>query len=168
MIISYKRKQAGDTIVEVMIAAAIAGLVLVGAYSAANKSSLQIRNAQENSEAQKVAIAAIENLNTVVRANNTPPNSWLDAAYADVPIFCSDGTAAATTSLGGAAKTMAEVDQPGTVLSSATDCVTTDGRYRTFIERKAGTGDIFTVRVRWDGVNGNKQTVSIVYKVRIQ
>lgn len=159
---TFRLKQTGDTIVEVMIAAAIAGMVLVGAYSAANRSSLQIRNAQEHSEAQKFAVAAVENLNVLIKANPT----WLVAATPVTP-FCINGTPAAFASGGAVATTFAEAQLPSSTYSTAADCQKGNGRYHIVTERSTVSPDIFTVHVIWDGVTGTKQMENIVYKVRI-
>lgn len=57
-----KANSSGDTIVEVLIAIVVASAVLVGAFTVANRSSIQIRAAQERSEAQKLTAAIIERI----------------------------------------------------------------------------------------------------------
>lgn len=52
--------QAGDTIVEVLIAVVVVSVVLVGAYTISNASLRQIRMAQERGEAQKLATGILE------------------------------------------------------------------------------------------------------------
>lgn len=165
----YKRMQRGDTIVEVMIATAIAGLVLTGAFAAANKSSQQIRNTAEHSEAQKIAISGVEALNETIKSNPT----WLDPLVTP-PLFCRDGTVAATH-LGTPVAAMNDlnVDVGNVIVGTTLPCVSANGRYHTFIERVSGLPgtpsptDTFRVNVLWDGVTGVKQNVSLTYKVRI-
>lgn len=52
----------GDTIVEVLLALAVLGSVIVGAYSIATRSLNGVRVAQERSEATKIAEGQIESL----------------------------------------------------------------------------------------------------------
>lgn len=56
--------ERGDTIVEVLIAIAIVGLVLASAYATSNRSTLNIQDAQERSEALKLAQSQIELMRT--------------------------------------------------------------------------------------------------------
>lgn len=140
--------QAGDTIVEVLIAAAIVSLVLTGAFAVANASYRQIRMSQERGEAQRVAQSAIEQLDALV-ANN----SALTAPANPVP-FCGkpDDT---------------------TVIATANDCE--KGLYRISIRRAPDPGDsttafryTFTATVTWDGLSGVQQTLSMDYRTRLR
>ncbi len=53
-------RQAGDTIVEVLIAIAIVSLVLTGAYASTRRSRNAIQTAQEQGEALKIAESQLE------------------------------------------------------------------------------------------------------------
>lgn len=141
--------QAGDTIVEVLIAAAIVSLVLTGAFAVANASYRQIRMSQERGEAQRVAQSAIEQLDALV-ANNTA----LTAPANPVP-FCGkpDDT---------------------TVVDTSSDCDKND-LYHISIHRAPDPGDsttafryTFTATVTWDGLSGVKQTLSMDYRTRLR
>ena len=55
-----RRNQRGDTIVEVLIAAAIVSLVLAAAYALTNRNLLGIQAAQEQSYAQKLVQQQVE------------------------------------------------------------------------------------------------------------
>ena len=52
--------QAGDTIVEVLIATAVVGMMLTGAFAISNASLKQIRMSQERSEAHRIAASQLE------------------------------------------------------------------------------------------------------------
>lgn len=67
------KNQRGDTIVEVMIVLAVLGLAIGISYATANRSLLNARQAQENSEATEYVQAQIENLR-VLAPNSTPAN----------------------------------------------------------------------------------------------
>src|SRR5271170_6288790 len=56
------RQQAGDTIVEVLVVLAVLGLAISISYATANRSILDARQAQENSQATEYVQAQIENL----------------------------------------------------------------------------------------------------------
>ena len=68
-ILPLKGRQNGDTIVEVLIASAIASLVLVSAYALTNKNVGAIQEAQEQSVAQKLVEQQVE----LLRDASTPP-----------------------------------------------------------------------------------------------
>lgn len=57
-------KQAGDTIVEVLIAISVISLVLVGAYISTNQNVAVTEDAQERSQATKLVETQIEYLRT--------------------------------------------------------------------------------------------------------
>lgn len=129
-------KQGGDTIVEVLIAAAVVSLVLTGAYSVANKSLQQIQASQERSEATKVGAQAMERLNTAVITDPV-----LTAASVPAP-FCLTATAARVP---------------------AADSQCTAGLYRTEIRRESGSRNRFSVFVRWERVGGGPQQLIYSY-----
>jgi type II secretory pathway pseudopilin PulG len=66
--------QLGDTIIEVMVVLAVLGLAIGIAYATANRSLLNARQAQENSEATGMVKAQVENLR-LLSANSTPANT---------------------------------------------------------------------------------------------
>ncbi len=74
----FKNNSAGDTIVEVMLALAILGLVLGGAYIVVNHSTLNERRAQERGIALQLAQAQIESMkqfasvSSLTSANGSP------------------------------------------------------------------------------------------------
>ena len=148
MLMIRSRKQAGDTIVEVLIASAIVGLVLTGAFAVANASYKQIRMAQERGEAQRIAQGQTEQIEGLVQSNllyvtnPAPPSPYP---------FCFHP-------ISGAA-----------VVASSADCAQgTEGRYRISIARTAGLTDnhTFTVTVTWDSLNGRQDRVAVDYRVK--
>ena len=64
-----KNNVAGDTIVEVMLALAILGLVLGGAYIVTNQSTLNERRAQERNIALQLAQGQIESMKQFASGN---------------------------------------------------------------------------------------------------
>ena len=64
--------QTGDTIVEVLVAIAVAGAVLGGAYSLINANVKSNQLAQERSNAVKIAESQVERLRSYVNAVSLP------------------------------------------------------------------------------------------------
>ncbi len=64
--------QRGDTIIEVMIVLAVLGLAIGIAYSTANRSLLNARQAQENSQATAAAQAQVEQLVSIGCTSGNP------------------------------------------------------------------------------------------------
>ena len=62
-------RQGGDTIVEVMIVLAVLGFAISIAYATANRSLLNARQAQENSQATEIVQSQFENLRTLTTAS---------------------------------------------------------------------------------------------------
>ena len=63
---------AGDTIVEVLIAIAVVSLVLGGAFTSTRRSSNTTRTAQEQGEALKLAESQVEQIK--IALDNDPPS----------------------------------------------------------------------------------------------
>ena len=74
------RGQRGDTIVEVMIVLAVIGLALGIAYSTANRSLLNARQAQENSAATSVAQTQVERIISIGCTSGNPLCDISDAS----------------------------------------------------------------------------------------
>lgn len=128
------RREAGDTIVEVLIAIIIVGAVLVGAYSAANKSSQSIRVAQERTEGAKYAAAMVERL-------HADP-----ATYAAGPAtFCKNGTSASVAT------------------SCPADGLSGGLQYYTLVKR-TGTPATYEVTTQWDSLRGVPENVVYLYR----
>ena len=139
------RGQAGDTIVEVLIAAAVIGLVLTGAYSIANKSLKQIQSSQERGEATKVAATAMERLSSAVK-QDAPANKKLTANSPLSPNpFCL---------------------RPDLTPVPLTDSSCTVGRYGVSINRDSDPSNKrFAVTVSWEGIDGVMQRANYSYYV---
>ncbi len=135
--------QTGDTIVEVLIAAAVIGLVLTGAYTVSNVSLKQIQSSQERGEATKVAATAMERLSSAVKL---PANAALTTSASAPSPFCFDSSLNVVT-----------LPNPS--------C--TDGRYSVSIVRDSADSSkkLFNVRVTWDGLAGVTEQMNFSYYV---
>jgi len=88
-----KQNQAGDTIVEVLIALSVIGLVLAGAYATSSKSLEIVRQAQERTEASKIVENQLEVIRAVAGVASDPSTNVI---WDDSLPFCvqADGTIA--------------------------------------------------------------------------
>lgn len=129
--------QAGDTIVEVLIATAVVSLILAGAYASANKNVATIQDTQEHSEALKLVQTQVEYLRS--HAGLTGGNCYAsDGLPTSTCTFNADGSPDTTGA------------QPAfvvTVLMGAYGCNASYG-----------------VRAEWDSLTGNKADVRICYR----
>lgn len=153
-----KAAERGDTIVEVLIAILVISSILAGAFVSARKSQSAIRQSQERVEALNVAEGQIERVRSAASSN---PSSF----YSDTNSFC---MSAADGAKYGLSTPPALADDDFTVYGDAvTGCTFTPNAgvaYHAFVKRN--DKDTFTVRVRWDGVDGiGKQETMIALRV---
>jgi type II secretory pathway pseudopilin PulG len=173
------KNNRGDTIVEVLIALAIIGAVIGTTYAIASVSLRQGRQAQERTEALKVAESQIEllkefgktktNLSVMYNIN------YRKATPSFVNSFC------LTSSVTG----IATHDQPTVPddIFTVADPIATPytplckqgqgGRYNVSVQRideKQFSGELteystFDVRIRWDRLGGGRDEVKVLYKL---
>jgi type II secretory pathway pseudopilin PulG len=141
-----RRRQRGDTIVEVLISLTIVSVVLGGAYVTTNKSLLATRGAQERGNALKLAESQVEQLKGVIA---TDPDDVFNPG-APSP-FC--------------------IDSSGVVATSDPDCTVNTGGTATTAEPKFNlsitrSGNTFTIRNSWTNVAG-KVTDQLQIKYRL-
>ncbi len=140
-------KQRGDTIIEVLLAMAVLGMVLGTSFGIVNRSLATGRDAQERSEATKLAESQLEKLKT---ASSDPNNKFFDdSVMAESKIYCITDTLAVVTNTD-----TDPMPENGDLESYNSGCMTgPDGRYRMSIVR---SGNIFTVRTRWNSIRGEQ------------
>jgi len=68
---TINRRQAGDTIVEVLVALLVVGIALVAAYGISSRSLRASRSAQERGEALKLVEGQVEKLKGIAVSDNT-------------------------------------------------------------------------------------------------
>jgi type II secretory pathway pseudopilin PulG len=131
------RSQHGDTIVEVLIATAVIGMVMTVSFATAQRSLQVGRRAQERTEALKVAESQVEILKSL--APRATPNIFTASSP-----FCVTAT----------------------TIDTVTCSEGPDSRYTKAITRTdAGTLSTFNVRVFWDSLRGGQEEVILVYKI---
>lgn len=140
-----KRLQRGDTIVEVLICIAIAGMILAGAFVVSNRSQLGVRDSQEHAEASKLLQSQLEQL----RSNARLQGGTIFTFAAPPQGFCMDG----------GAKPISATD-PRCVVNSSGAQYNGSNAYTIAIQRAsagsgvAGQGRVFTLTVTWASISG--------------
>ena len=152
---SHVRTQAGDTIVEVLIAVAVVSSVLVGAFSIANRSSTQIRASQERSEALKIASSAIE----VLKAN---AGTAKEKAVLGQPVCATTGFVTKAMVDNGALPTLANDTTSKYVAACNSGGNVTYSTSVTPVDAST-----FRINTRWDRVGGgDRQEVIMNYRIK--
>jgi len=148
-----KRAQRGDTIVEVLIAIAVIGAVLSGAYVVVNSNTRNSQSAQERSTAVKLAESQLELLRSYVVTNDALPTDTQ---------FCLSTTGGA---IDPPRVITGTIPAPDTAAPGYPAQCKVDGLYAVGIQ--AATSNRFTVYVAWDSLSGGRAQVSIAYKVYV-
>jgi|GEM_PF-1023758 len=150
-----ERSERGDTIVEVMIVLAVLGMAIGISYATANRSLLNARQAQENSQASELVQSQLEQLRTMTKNNcTTAPVDTAHCIYSGSPYGSSTSPFCVVSGVVKNAKTDASCLKAGE-----------SGRYRLTITRDNST-DTFTIVASWDDVEGEgTDTVTLNYKV---
>jgi type II secretory pathway pseudopilin PulG len=150
----------GDTIVEVLIAIAIVGMVLAGAYASANKSLQANRRAQERAEALRVAEQQLE---------------YLKKAGSDDAVNLADGNFCMASATG--VRRPMTNGPPPAAYGLDTFTLFPSGHYPLACRVSfnnggyyyhpwvTGNAETFIVHVRWDGSGGLKQEATLTYRV---
>lgn len=146
--------QAGDTIVEVLIAIAVISAVLGSAYAITNNSVKSNQEAQEHSAALKVAESQLEQLKGWMEKGNTVPGTGSN--------FCMYVGADNSNQLEQSGENLPSTDASKYPANCKKAHDTVTDRFLTIINR---TGDTYTVHVDWDGPKGIRDSVSMVYRV---
>lgn len=149
-----KHSQVGDTIIEVMLAIAIVGMVLGASYSTATRALRTGRFAQEQTEALKLAESQIEKIKYIagLDISKTPPDLF-DTSTPDKKIFCIDDSVPFN-------KVLTTVDTP------AASCKNISGLYTVRIEYGGPPEDTFLVTVNWERqATSQLGVVQVAYKL---
>jgi prepilin-type N-terminal cleavage/methylation domain-containing protein len=171
-------RQAGDTLIEVMIAVAIISLVITVSYATANR-SLQIgRRTQESTEALKIAESQLEILKSMGdlrpdaqdifgSTSTSPARSSLSFCVEPSTIYAQNAIVSDVFSPSANLNTeVAGTIPTGTMTYNAACAVGPGARYKRSITREdIGEQSTFTVRVRWESVSGRGDEVALVYKL---
>jgi len=159
-------KQAGDTIVEALIATAIVGLTIGLAYGIATRSIRSARQAQERIEAVKIAETQIETM----KAYASDDNSTNDEFFGNGNAFCL--TAAGVLVRTGLTTVPDFGDDQLNATEYSENCRQGENqRYHVAVQRTdLNEGRYqFTVSVRWFSFGElDKEQVQILYRLHRQ
>lgn len=135
------RRQAGDTIVEVLIAIALVSLIITGAYVTANRSVKTLQDTSEHAQALKLVQAQIEFL----RAAKVAP---------DKPCYNMNGVTTTSCTLKSDGSTAGATDTPAYNIS-----------VKLGDDDSACSGDTYEVNAKWDNLFGTTDSVTVCYRV---
>lgn len=138
--ISAKRRQAGDTIVEVLICIAVISTVLAGAFVVVSKSNQAVQDSAEHAQAQQLLQGEVESLRAYLSTVTT-----VDALPAN---FCFDGSSTP-------------------VAVTSTNCRPTNGggaEYRLSLSPVNGKPHTYECSISWDTIGNKKANETYYYQ----
>lgn len=144
-----KRLQRGDTLIEVMLATAMIGMVIGASYASASRALRTGRFAQEQTEALKVAESQVEKLKYIASLGLSadPATQNIFDTSAGNTTFCIDDSF--------------HRQSPGNAV-----CQDISGLYKQSITYSGAPTDTFTVEVTWTQIgSSNKGSVKIAYRL---
>lgn len=146
--------QAGDTIVEVLLAIAVVSSALGIAYSVMNRNLLIVRGNQERSEASKMALSQIELMKNAAGSSGASMPTTIGGP------FCMGASGPVVNGwTGGAGSADVEDDNfsgyPGECQS---------GFYRMML--RYNSDGAYTVSVRWDSLQGGRSEIVMAYRLQ--
>lgn len=169
------RNSRGDTIIEVLIAIAIASFVLGGAFVVVNRTLANSQQAQEHTEALRLAESQLEQLKSAAQATDdlcTISSVFCVPLGASRAVFCYDISGTIQPFTGATAIPPDASGYPagckGTDFSSAGHyriAVLYDTKGTTSSTPSGKVDDTFTAYVNWPGATGGNDKVSLSYKV---
>lgn len=148
-----QRNQRGDTIIEVMIAIAVVGMVLGASYRIANRALQTGRFAQEQTEALKIAESQVEKLKykaSQFKQGDAIAGTIFDTVPAETRFCVADDAAISKITTGNA--------QYGAL------CQGKSGLYDQLITYDA-PNNLFKVVITWPSPITNNANVEVAYKL---
>ncbi|HEX8226554.1 MAG TPA: hypothetical protein VF572_01665 [Candidatus Saccharimonadales bacterium] len=163
---SAKRpNQAGDTIVEVLIALAVVSSVLVGAFLVVQKSSLAVRDSQEHAEMLQILQGQVE----LVRSLALKETSETSGVFANSPkFFCIDNSNASGPvkhGMSGMGNSLPAIDADD---FSRYTGPCKQGLYNVAITYSGNlpiNSGVFTFTGRWNKIGGGKSQEVLTYRI---
>ena len=146
------KQQRGDTMVEVLIAIAVASFVIGIAYALVNRTLDQSQQAQEHSEALKVAEGQLEQLKSAIPDGTN--------------VFCykEDGSGVQSFMAGATVLPATESGYPEQCTKFGEGDFFRVGVVHTITSAVDETQNTYRVYVRWPGPTGNDEEVSLLYR----
>lgn len=154
----HRRRQSGDTIIEVMICITIAGSILAGAFVATNRSLRTTRQTQERMEATQLVQQQVEMLKgaLVERSTAIPPTPQIPFC------FSPDGTKTGLYTDAAALLPSLNLDP----LNNYNAACQRNGLFNlSIVYDTTPASQQYVFRARWFGLGGsNKEEVIIRYR----
>lgn len=155
--------EQGDTIVEVMMVLAVLGLAISISYATANRSLLDARQAQENTQATEFAQTQVENL-SIVAYNSISGQPAAANAFLQAGRFCINSPLSATP----IETTLSNCDFGSTSYKIRTviyNCKLYGGIPNPCAGYAGPNSDTFVVQASWPDVFGDgTDTVTLLYR----
>lgn len=157
-------RQRGDTIVEVLIAILVVSSILAGAFVSARRSQSAIRQSQERVEALNVAEGQMERVKALAQSANS---GGLYGPGTEGQPFCVKLDTNERVAETGTPPSDLSTDTFDTTTVYNGDCqIIPNAGVPYYVHIVRDSSNTFTVRVRWDGVNGiGKQEVMLALRV---
>lgn len=156
--------QAGDTIIEVLVAVAVVSMVLASAFVTVNRTSKNARLTQENQEALKLAEGQLEAIRGL--AGNAAAAATL---FSTPRQFCVNKDGVTLSAFSATTYAGTNINTPGYYPDdgSHTRCVRqlTGEDYLYYISVSKPTVSTFRVNVDWNGPTANRANVSLIYEM---
>ena len=151
--------QAGDTIVEVLIAIAVTSMVLTGAFVSTRQSTLGTRKSQERVEALKVAEEQLERLRELTAV---PGNQFTNSGQ---PSYTCVTTSSTWQAVATGFQSPENFNEPTYHPPACTRTPATGVPYYPTIVRSGPAGNYtFKIHVRWDRLGGGMDEVTLAYR----
>ena len=146
------QREAGDTIVEVIIAVVVIASLLIGAFVVTNRSAQAVRDSQEHAKVLGLLQAQVELLRIAAANQKLPAALSQPFCFgSDLTVYQPPSTSCAGSSQFGTAVTYAIVCSPTSVGCPAASPATTT----------------FNLKATWSGVTGVTEQVLLSYKVAV-
>lgn len=148
--------QAGDTIVEVLIAVLVLSTILAGAYQVASRATKENIQTQEHSQALQVAQGQLE----ILKSQPSNPTAS--------PFCFSISTPNTAAPLTGDPAQLNSTSYPSECQQALAGGSCAAGNTCFFVAVTRGYSsdpDLYTATVRWDGINGGTDQVSLTYRL---
>lgn len=161
-----KLNSRGDTIIEVLLACAVASMVLASTFVTVNHTFKNSRQTQEHEEALKIAEGQFEALRGL--ANDAAAASIMGASPVQ---FCVNdgGTALSNFGAGRTTHSQANINVAGYYPDNPShdQCVVKlpGEDYSYYVSITKPSADVYKVNVDWPGATGNIDNVGLLYKL---
>lgn len=154
----------GDTIVEVLIATAVIGMILAPSAAIVSRTVNVTRGSQERSEATQALRGQIDLLRSAM--TTSAADAYLDTATHKVFCVNPSNPGAGPVDLSGinsSSLSALKADALASPNPYPATCVS--GRYYLAIEKPKNTNGPYTFHARWDGITDSREEITFYYRL---